>query len=835
MLLFRLTIAAALLFIPAFSSPGKYKIIVASYLKKEDADRALQKVKKFLEQNSSVSNLKKKQNFKILSRASGKYYIVSIEPFIEKDAMLSVLGVVKKLFPDAFWNRYTPSLTTTANNKVPSKTPKTKIEQKQPAKTDKTETEKKPISVETKKIPPLQTQTQTQTKANTENDKAALWGFIFSALIIFIFLLIILETRKKNKILSKENRELKETLKNKEEFLARFSHELRTPLNAIIGFTHIVLKNNRDRELHDNIKKIENSAELLLNLINDILDFSKIRAGKLNLENRDFNLNDLLENVADIISIIAKEKGLEFVYDIEKGIPPHLVGDPLRIKQILINLLSNAVKFTEKGEVVLKIRKLENTGKNIILEFEVKDTGIGMTPDQIKKLFKSFSQAGNSLPGRYSGTGLGLVITKELVEIMEGKIDVKSEYLKGSSFIFDIKLKVQENIDRRIYRLPSSTMLNKKILVIDNETNIHAISNILEYFHFHLQPASTFEKAKHLISQTDFDIVFVDEDMIDENVLNELGIVKKERGIKTVLIKNPYCKNRDEDYKKFFDAFLEKPFTHKSVFDILVKILQENKNAERRFETERVNFTGEKIVVAEDNEINRELIKGLLRNSGLKIYFAKNGKEAVEAVREDDEIRLVLMDLNMPVMDGYEAARAIRSFKSEDFPIIALSANTAEDEIQKISDAGMQAYLGKPIDVTTFFQTLSKYLNNKDISSKKRVNENIQKTLFLDDRLSLEGEEGEFFKNILNDFIEMFKDAKTDLQHFAKSGRFEEGERLSHEIKGVCANIGAHELTIICKKLESAFKKHDSEEIFILLPFFDIEFEKIAKRKEEFS
>ena len=537
----------------------------------------------------------------------------------------------------------------------------------------------------------------------------------------------------------------------KDQFFASIAHELRTPMNAVIGLSQILLQSDLDGKQREYISKIENSGTILVELVNDILDFAKIEAGKLSIENIMFDINDILENVSQILAIKAQEKGIELIFDLEDRIHSVFRGDPLRLGQVIINLMGNAIKFTKSGEVALLIRAIDDT----TIEFHVKDTGIGLKQEQINRLFQNYTQADSSTSRKYGGTGLGLMISKQLINLMGGDIHVESEYGKGSEFIFTIQTTFET--DKRLYHLPSKDLVGKKVLLIDNnQSTLNALSNMLNYFKYDSTVMSDIKEAEALIEDEAFDIIFIDMKMI--KVLKE-DITPHTTKSKIVVLNSAIELSEEEKINGLsIDAYLFKPFNLHQVFELILKVYQreivsltskENKLTKR----DLVRLKGSHIAVAEDNKINQTVITAMLEDTEIKVSLFDNGQELVEYLQSSDaSIDLILMDLNMPIMDGLEATMAIRTQKQYDkLPIIALTATQAQKDIDRSLEAGMTEHLSKPIYMEQLYGMLIKYIQPKLDKSAPKAEDLI---LF-----------SAKFHASIRKFKELFKNAKSDEMH----------------------------------------------------------------------
>lgn len=656
-----------------------------------------------------------------------------------------------------------------------------------------------------------------QKKKNTQ--QLYFIGFVILSLGLMVGLW--LRTWQQRKSLDTLTQDLRKATKAKSDFLARMSHEIRTPLNAIIGLTKLSQRAAEDKEQQTNLIQIEGASQTLLSIINDILDFSKIEAGKLDIESTQFNLDALVNQTIRLHLAKAQEKNIELIQHISRDVPLNLIGDPLRIQQVLNNLLSNALKFTEDGLISVSVR-CKQIADDIQLEFEVKDSGVGLSTAHQAQLFQPFNQGDESISRRYGGTGLGLSICKQLTALMGGEIWVESQLGKGSIFHFTVQVK--HDTSRQIVS-PSNQLSALKVLIADDiDVSRNAILEALSVANIHADIAtggkdSIVKMRAALATSSPYDVLILDWNMPDIDGLEVAAIINQEFSIKQPKVIMLYAfespRMRELANQLGIRNFIKKPFSASELIDTLQELCLNVKVKTLPQDIPTVpDLKGMRILFVEDNALNQKVTLGLLKDTQATVEVANNGLEALNRLREDSDFDVLLMDIQMPVMDGLTATKHIRKELKLTLPIIATTAHAMQQDIDKSLAVGMDGHINKPVDPNRFYDVLVEVLDKRQPSATSELtNETTtanSSLTFIDKPKALESLLGDeaLYRELLHDFIAL-EDEFNALHKAINTKDYPSIARTAHIFTTALRYIGAFTLAELSSSIELTIKRNE--------------------------
>jgi len=851
---------------PLFSAEGTVHktIIVGSFLVPEDALVQKEEFEAWAMRSERIVSLQAEDSFYFVIRASGPYQVVALEP-VESEAIINELfELVKPVYHDAFVSKVRSNalLAAYAKGEVPEQIASAQNATTAAPKEVEVGVESEPVEeqVSANAAPVTETVSdntsvkRTVDNAETQEEALPLSLYLLLGMTVLLIMVVYLLFRQRrsaqhvkhieekivtlnssNRELNSANLEYRDSIDVQDGLIEEMSEKMKYPAKDILGKTDKIcdtdLTDKQIIELHN----IQDSGQMLFAIVDDLLDFMKIRSNKLEIHPKQFDINELLDIIVHSVLERIEKKDVEVVFDIEKSVPPRIIGDPIRIGQVLTNLLENGIKFTNSGEVKLQVNVLSRGDDGLQLMFKVADTGVGIPEEKLDDIFTPFYQIQNT-----NSAGLGLSISKALVEMMGGEILVSTELNRGSTFTFILSLKEVDVTERRHYHMPDNVHKARRILIIDYHDNAAAtMKKLLEYFHNEVDIFSQHDLESMAPDLSSYDMLFISEKLLNFKLIKQIDPIRAKGNVKVVIVGSMLHQPSNANIvKKLADTQIMKPVNQQNILDLLVSFYgedvvmqQPDDEAKRptsmpRIVIERtqkldvakedfVVFSGARILVAEDNMINQKLVSSLLKESGIEIDMAEEGLTAIE-MANSIEYDLILMDVNMPIMDGYDATKRLKaSLKTRHIPIVALSGSTMPEEVAAMSASGMDDRLEKPIKVQELFSVFSKYLSFNTLADEV-VEESIPAQFYvIEDGIERCGGDIGLYNELVDEFVKLYRDSDKVLEKLFREKRSRAVKELSLDIKGVSANMGAYALAVAAKKINQASLSSTSMPKFI--------------------
>lgn len=682
----------------------------------------------------------------------------------------------------------------------------------------------------------------------------------FVAAILGVSFYWIIRLRKEIRVREQIQKDLKKAKKEADEanefksgFMARMSHEIRTPLNAITGMAYLLKKTDISLTQSMYVDRITQASNNMLSIINDILDFSKIEAGKVEIEEASFSIDDIIQNVVNIVSYKIEEQEIGFRLSKDPQLPNWFIGDSKRIEQVLLNILNNAAKFTQKGEVALDIRLIAKESDIYHISFNIKDTGIGMTQQQVEKLFSPFVQGDSSINRRFGGSGLGLSIVKNLVEMMGGSINVFSTPDEGSTFIINLSLRADKiKEDEYLAKLSTKHFSGLRTLVLEKSgTSMNLIDSYLSSFGMHCELTSSEESALSMLEAADgkfakpFDLIIIDYNTPASGGFRFVDVVHSNTKIAKmpkIIILLPMMREDlfDNLNEHNIDVGIGKPIIPSILLNAIFDIFNITAVSASSISTTKSNDLEKldkiyKVLLVEDNKTNQMIAKSILEQVGIESIVANDGKIAVEKYKMHmNDISLILMDLHMPVMNGYEAAKEIRKISSE-IPIVAMTADVILGVREKCEESGIHHYISKPFAPDKLISLVKEIIinsNMKELDKAENTNDYNEKVLDEEAGLKYMGGNRQLYHDILNEYLKENKNTADLISQAIYDRRYDDAEKLVHKIKSSSGSIGAKSLYEAAIRLQKSLSDNNDKAIEVNRLNFTILFNKLMKEIE---